>query len=75
MLQNQKRVRVKLHAEGEALTNDEVMEYLRQQEEKKEAKKKGRKSTQKQPITQKKQIHLPSSESEENEDEEEAVDE
>ena len=64
-----KRVRVKLHAEGEALTNDEVMDYLRQQEEKKEVKKKGRKRTQKEPITQKKQIQLPSSENEDNDEE------
>lgn len=51
-----KRRRVRLHIEGEALTSEEAMQYLRQQEEeKKTAKKKGRKqgkSTQKEVVTQ-----------------------
>ena len=36
-----KRKRVHVHAEGEALTNDDVMELFRNQEKEKKAKKKG----------------------------------
>ena len=54
-----KKKRVKLHMEGEALSNEEVMEYLRQQEEQKKAAKKGRKKSKSRPkqvATQEEQI-------------------